>query len=79
MDGCHVDVKLMDAGYPAMALSLNLTQRPIVFSCSWPDYLRASGIPPNYKKVAEYCNLWRNFDDIDVSIRESAAVSVYVL
>ena len=67
MDGCNVDIKLMDTGYPAMALSLNLTQRPIIFSCSWPDYERMAGIAPNYQRVAEYCNLWRNFDDIGVS------------
>lgn len=66
MDGCHVDVELLDAGYRAMSLCLNLTQRPIVFSCSWPDYVRAAGMSPDYKRVAEYCNLWRNYDDIDV-------------
>ena len=64
-DGCDV-VELMDAGYQAMSLCLNLTQRPIVFSCSWPDYVRAAGMFPDYKRVAEYCNLWRNYDDINV-------------
>ena len=66
MDGCHVDVELLDAGYRAMSLCLNLTQRPIVFSCSWPDYVRMAGMSPDYKRVAEYCNLWRNYDDINV-------------
>ena len=24
-------------------------------------------IPTNYTQIAEYCNLWRNYDDIQVS------------
>ena len=46
---------------------LNATGRPIVYSCSWPDYQLAEGLSPNYKMIAEHCNLWRNFDDIDDS------------
>ena len=69
MDGCNVDVKLMNTGYPNMTLALNKTGRPIVFSCSWPDYERIAKIPVNYTRVAKYCNLWRNFDDIGVGVR----------
>ena len=68
MDGCNVNVSLMNDGYPEMTMALNKTGRPIVFSCSWPDYERASGRKPDYKLVAENCNLWRNFNDISVSL-----------
>ena len=29
----------MATGYPEMTKALNATNRPIVFSCSWPAYL----------------------------------------
>ena len=29
----------MATGYPQMTKALNATNRPIVFSCSWPAYL----------------------------------------
>lgn len=77
MDGCHVDVELLDAGYRAMSLCLNLTQRPIVFSCSWPDYVRMAGMSPDYKRVAEYCNLWRNYDDINSNWDSVAGIIKY--
>jgi len=43
---------------------LNDTGRPIVYSCSWPAYEVDKGIEPDYKKIGEACNLWRNYDDI---------------
>ncbi|VDM64157.1 unnamed protein product [Angiostrongylus costaricensis] len=39
LDGCNVDTALMRQGYPSMERELNLTGRPIVYSCSWPAYL----------------------------------------
>ena len=57
----------MDEGYPAFGKYLNQTGRPIVYSCSWPDYQLAESQDPNYRLIAEHCNLWRNFDDIDDS------------
>lgn len=65
LDGCYADVHQMDEGYPLMGYYLNKTNRPIVYSCSWPAYQVDAKIDPNYKKIAEYCNLWRNYDDID--------------
>ena len=53
----------MDEGYPDFGRFLNATGRPIVYSCSWPAYQQTS----NYKLIAEHCNLWRNFDDIQDS------------
>ena len=29
----------MATGYPQMTKALNATNRPIVFSCLWPDYV----------------------------------------
>uniref|UniRef100_T1J4Q7 Alpha-galactosidase n=1 Tax=Strigamia maritima TaxID=126957 RepID=T1J4Q7_STRMM len=67
LDGCNADPKTMDTGYPEMGKHMNATGRPMVYSCSWPDYQRAEGMKPNYTLIAEHCNLWRNFDDIDDS------------
>ncbi|CAH3109766.1 unnamed protein product [Porites lobata] len=67
LDGCYADPKTMDTGYPMVTKALNNTGRPIVFSCSWPAYQVAAKITPNYTRIAEYCNLWRNYDDIQDS------------
>ncbi|XP_071477917.1 alpha-N-acetylgalactosaminidase-like isoform X1 [Diadema antillarum] len=67
MDGCYADPHTMKKGYPEMTKYLNQTGRPILFSCSWPDYERATGITVDYKLVAENCNIWRNYDDIQDS------------
>ncbi|XP_002733825.2 alpha-N-acetylgalactosaminidase-like [Saccoglossus kowalevskii] len=66
-DGCYSNPKVMDTGYPQMTKALNKTGIPIVFSCSWPDYQRASGMKPNYTLIGDNCNLWRNFNDIQDS------------
>ena len=43
-DGCNSRVADMKTAYPQMSRYLNQTGRRIVFSCSWPDYERATGI-----------------------------------
>lgn len=47
----------MATGYPQMTKALNATNRPIVFSCSWPAYLnpkvRACGLKEGKKKEKE--------------------------
>ena len=63
-DGCYSDPKTMATGYPQMTKALNATKRSIVFSCSWPAYLDPK---PDYRVVAKYCNLWRNYNDIQDS------------
>jgi len=65
LDGCYSEPESMDQGYPEMGRYLNKTGRPIVYSCSWPAYQMDSH--PDYPAIAEHCNLWRNFDDIDDS------------
>lgn len=65
LDGCHSEVLTMEIGYGLMGRYLNETGRPIVYSCSWPAYQEPIGIQANYARLAEVCNLWRNWDDID--------------
>ncbi|XP_067998680.1 alpha-N-acetylgalactosaminidase isoform X2 [Melanerpes formicivorus] len=67
LDGCYSSAEEQAEGYPEMAKALNATGRPIVYSCSWPAY--QGGLPPqvNYTILAEICNLWRNYGDIEDS------------
>nr|XP_016794794.2 alpha-N-acetylgalactosaminidase isoform X6 [Pan troglodytes] len=67
LDGCFSTPEERAQGYPKMAAALNATGRPIAFSCSWPAY--EGGLPPrvNYSLLADICNLWRNYDDIQDS------------
>ncbi|GLG93369.1 Probable alpha-galactosidase A, partial [Gryllus bimaculatus] len=66
-DGCYVDIKILDRGYPAFGYYLNKTGRPMVYSCSWPYYYVEKGKKPNMKQVSKHCNLWRNYYDIQDS------------
>ncbi|NXX19556.1 NAGAB acetylgalactosaminidase, partial [Podargus strigoides] len=67
LDGCYSSTEEQAEGYPEMARALNATGRPIVYSCSWPAY--QGGLPPrvNYTILAEVCNLWHNYGDIQDS------------
>ncbi|EDO28386.1 predicted protein, partial [Nematostella vectensis] len=47
LDGCYSDPKTYDTGYPKVTTALNVTGRPIVFSCSWPAYQVGAGIKVN--------------------------------
>lgn len=66
-DGCYSDWIFIDRGYIEMGKYLNATKRPIVYSCSWPAYQEPRNMESNYTALAETCNLWRNWDDIDDS------------
>uniref|UniRef100_A0AC11E5D6 Alpha-N-acetylgalactosaminidase n=1 Tax=Ovis aries TaxID=9940 RepID=A0AC11E5D6_SHEEP len=74
LDGCYSSPQERAEGYPKMAAALNATGRPIAFSCSWPAY--EGGLPPkvNYTLLADICNLWRNFDDIQDSWRSVLSI-----
>nr|CAI5822223.1 unnamed protein product [Callosobruchus analis] len=48
-----------------MQKHLNNTGRPIMFSCSWPDYQEERGMKSNYTALQQTCNLWRNWKDIE--------------
>lgn len=67
LDGCFSDVRDMDKGYVEFGRHLNNTGRPMVYSCSWPAYQEFKGIRIDYASIAEHCNLWRNYGDIDDS------------
>ena len=42
VDGCNADPRVMNVTYPKLGDALNATGRPILYSCSWPDYVRSS-------------------------------------
>ncbi|XP_044737417.1 alpha-N-acetylgalactosaminidase [Chrysoperla carnea] len=65
LDGCYSNITEMYDGYTQFGKYLNETGRPMVYSCSWPAYTEPLGIPGDYETLSEYCNLWRNWDDID--------------
>ncbi|XP_050525606.1 alpha-N-acetylgalactosaminidase-like isoform X4 [Daktulosphaira vitifoliae] len=67
IDGCFIDERRMDKGFPQFGKFLNKTGRPIVYSCCWPFYQDWKGINVNYKLVSENCNLWRTNGDIQES------------
>jgi len=46
---------------------MNKTGREMLYSCSWPDYIRSAGIKVNYSKIAQHCNIWRMYNDIQDS------------
>jgi len=48
----------MNEAYPRLGDLLNATGRPMLYSCSWPDYLQDH---VNFSYVAEKCNLWRMY------------------
>ncbi|KRT82542.1 hypothetical protein AMK59_3795 [Oryctes borbonicus] len=65
LDGCYNNRSTMVDGYVEFGKLLNRTNRPIVYSCSWPAYEEPLGIKSDYQKLVETCNLWRNWDDIE--------------
>ncbi|GMT10981.1 hypothetical protein PFISCL1PPCAC_2278 [Pristionchus fissidentatus] len=77
LDGCNINLDLMPVGYPEMARALNATGRPIVYSCSWPAYLINQPQKVDYNVIGEYCNLWRNFDDINSSWKSIMSIISY--
>lgn len=63
LDGCYLEEKNLVKEYINFSKNLTKLAPNIVFSCSYPAYLIHKKI--NYRLVSEFCNLWRNFDDID--------------
>ncbi|XP_063925288.1 alpha-N-acetylgalactosaminidase-like [Zophobas morio] len=61
VDGCYEDTEGMEDKYAQFGAYLNQTERPIVYSCSFPAY---KGLEANYTAAVEICNLWRNYGDI---------------
>eukprot|EP01105_Mastigella_eilhardi_P007781 TRINITY_DN1945_c0_g1_i4.p1 TRINITY_DN1945_c0_g1~~TRINITY_DN1945_c0_g1_i4.p1 ORF type:complete len:287 (+),score=37.97 TRINITY_DN1945_c0_g1_i4:108-863(+) len=78
LDGCYADPASMDKGYPEMEKYLNATDRPIIYSCSWPYYQLLGLLPLNWDLIAENCNLWRLFDDIQDSWDSVSSIIQFV-
>ncbi|KAK4884298.1 hypothetical protein RN001_000569 [Aquatica leii] len=74
MDGCSARKYEYKKAYTDFGKFLNNTGRPIVYSCSWPAYLEIPGIHANYTYLAEICNLWRNWADIEDSYESLTAI-----
>ena len=70
MDGCNSvhSVEVLNPAYIHMGDRMNASGRPMLYSCSWPDYLRGAGLDMNLSLVAEHCNIWRMYDDIQDSV-----------
>ncbi|KAK7086452.1 hypothetical protein SK128_004219 [Halocaridina rubra] len=77
LDGCYADPVDMDQGYPEFGQYLNATGRPMVYSCSWPDYQLVNGMTPDWDSIIRTCNLWRNFDDIQDSWESVSSIINY--
>jgi len=63
MDGCGTQRNQMRAIYTQISQALNMTGRPMVYSCSWPAYDHTA----NLIYVGSICNLWREYNDISDS------------
>ena len=57
----------MPEGYETFGFYLNNTHRKILYSCSWPAYT-SGHTKTDYQLIAKHCNIWRNYNDIQVSI-----------
>ncbi|XP_057300357.1 alpha-N-acetylgalactosaminidase-like [Hydractinia symbiolongicarpus] len=64
VDGCYACGNLYADGYKAFGWYMNHTQRPMLYSCSWPAYVSKD---KPYKDIANLCNIWRNYGDIQDS------------
>eukprot|EP01051_Picozoa_sp_SAG22_P011844 SAG22_NODE_1177_length_5246_cov_48.458908_3_plen_188_part_00 len=54
----------MKQTYVELSQALNASGRPMLYSCSWPDYERSESIAVDWGLVAEHCNTWRAFWDV---------------
>ncbi|KAK4884297.1 hypothetical protein RN001_000568 [Aquatica leii] len=75
IDGCYADFDDYEKGYTEFGQYLNKTNRPIVYSCSWPAYLESNKIYANYAYLSEICNLWRNWGDIQDSYSSMSRIT----
>ncbi|CAH1641844.1 unnamed protein product [Spodoptera littoralis] len=68
VDGCFVSENILNEAYIKLGKYLKKTGRPMVYSCSWPYYIQyIHEKQPDYKEIAQYCNLWRNYHDVQTS------------
>ncbi|XP_076468477.1 alpha-N-acetylgalactosaminidase-like [Babylonia areolata] len=66
-DGCNSDASDMKYGeLSIMQKFLNMTGRPILYSCEWPLYEYAHHLKvSDYQHIKNTCNIWRNFQDME--------------
>ena len=69
VDGCNSNIAQMHTTYAQLGEALKQSKRPILYSCSWPAYVKGHLLNnrPELHILAETCNLWRNYGDIDDS------------
>jgi len=76
LDGCYSNEHQQVYGYERFSKELVKSGRQIAYSCSYPAYWENdnnshdsdSNVNVDYRWLAKYCNLWRNWDDIDDSM-----------
>lgn len=73
LDGCFSNWTSFDVAYPLFGRHLRKTDRPVLYSCSWPAY-QQKWIVPNYTSIAQHCNIWRNFVDIQDSYESMSEI-----
>lgn len=62
LDCCyHGTIEDLNEGFSAMSLFLNLTGRPMLYSCAWP---LCAGESADYALIRKHCNMWRNYKDM---------------
>jgi alpha-N-acetylgalactosaminidase len=70
VDGCYEDPSIMNITYPALSKAINASGHAMWLSCSWPCYMGGCGGGPAtlsqelYLQLREYCNTWRDFNDM---------------
>ncbi|XP_062532752.1 alpha-galactosidase A isoform X2 [Bombyx mori] len=68
VDGCFVGEQYLNNAYIHFGGYLNKTNRPMVYSCSWPYYIEfIHNKKPDYPTISKHCNLWRNYHDVVTS------------
>lgn len=67
VDGCFTNPEDIDSGYLAYGEALKKVKRPILYSCEWPLYQLQAKIVTNYTQIAQHCNMWRNYFDVEDS------------
>lgn len=66
-DGCNLEAEKQELICPKMAAALGRAARPILLTCEYPFYMLRNHLQPNWTLVAESCNTWRYYEDVEDS------------
>lgn len=77
LDACNSELGNQEEGFKNFSQILSRHNRPVIFSCSWPAYFSVSNMTVNFDLAAKYCNLWRNYADIDDSYARMQLIIKY--